>query len=82
MREYSVTLTSPIEGTSVVTAHAPAYAEFNQATSTIYWVDAQWLIPQPAVVEMGRSHTLTTTVMRKTDGTPLVVGDNHSNVHK
>lgn len=70
--ESWVTLTSPIEGTSVITAFAPAYAEFNQATSTIYWVDAQWVIAPPAVVEMGRPHTLTTTVMRKTDGTPLV----------
>ncbi len=70
--ESWVTLTSPVEGTSVVTAFAPAYAEFNQATSTIYWVDAQWVIAPPAVVPMGRPYTLTATVMRKTDGTPLV----------
>ncbi len=69
--EAWVTVTSPVEGTSVVTAEATAYSEFNRGTSTIYWVDAQWFFPQPSVVEPGRSHTLTTTVVRKTDGAPL-----------
>ncbi len=69
--EAWVTVTSPVEGTSVVTAEATAYSEFNRQTSTIYWVDAQWFFPQPSVVEPGRSHTLTTTVVRKTDGAPL-----------
>ena len=55
----------------MVTALAPAYCEFNQATSTIYWIDAQWVFPQPAIVELGRPHTLTTTLMRRTDGMPL-----------
>jgi hypothetical protein len=69
--EAWVSLTSPVEGTSVVTAIATAYSEFNQATSTIYWVDAQWFFPQPTVVEPGRSHTLTTSVVRRTAGAPL-----------
>jgi hypothetical protein len=69
--EAWVTVMSPVEGTSVVTAEATAYSEFNRGTSTIYWVDAQWFFPQPSVVEPGRSHTLTTTVVRKTDGAPL-----------
>ncbi len=69
--ESWVTVTSASEGTSVVAAHAPAYCEFNQATSTIYWIDAQWVFPQPAIVELGRPHTLTTTLMRRTDGAPL-----------
>jgi uncharacterized repeat protein (TIGR01451 family) len=69
--ESWVTVTSAIEGTSIVTAFAPAYDAFNQGTSTIYWVDAQWVFPQPAIVEPGRSHTLTTTLMRRTDGAPL-----------
>ena len=69
--ESWVTVTSASEGTSVVAAHAPAYREFNQATSTIYWIDAQWVFPQPAIVELGRPHTLTTTLMRRTDGVPL-----------
>ncbi len=69
--ESWVTVTSATEGTSLVTAYAPAYSEFNQATSTIYWVDAQWIFPQPAIVEPGRSHTLTTTLMRRSDGAPL-----------
>ena len=65
--EAWVTVTSPVEGASVVTAEATAYSEFNRQTSTIYWVDAQWFFPQPSVVEPGRSHTLTTTVVRKTE---------------
>ena len=69
--ESWVTVTSAVEGTSVITAYATAYSEFNQATSTIYWVDAQWFFPQPSIVEPGRSHTLTTTLMRRTDGAPL-----------
>ncbi len=69
--ESWVTLTSATEGTSIVTAYAPAYSEFNQASAAIYWIDAQWIFPASTVVEAGRPHTLTTSVMRRTDGAPL-----------
>jgi uncharacterized repeat protein (TIGR01451 family) len=66
-----VTLTSCAEGTSLVTAHAPSLCEYNQATTAVYWIDAQWIFPASVVAECGRPHVLTTTVMRRTDGAPL-----------
>ena len=68
-----ITVTSAIEGTSHITAYAPAVSDWNlrRAVATIYWVDAQWVLPPSAVVEAGRPHVLTTTVMRRTDGAPL-----------
>lgn len=69
--ESWVTMTSMCEGTSVVTAFAPNLCEFNQGTSTIFWIDAQWVFPASVTVPCGRPHTLTTTVARRTDGAPL-----------
>ena len=69
--ESWVTVTSAQEGISIVTATAPNLCEFNQAHSTIYWIDAQWVFAPSAIVEPGRPHTLTTTLMRRTDGAPL-----------
>jgi uncharacterized repeat protein (TIGR01451 family) len=68
-----ITVTSAKEGASHVTAYAPAVSDWNlrRAIATIYWVDAQWVLPPSAVVESGRPHVLTTTVMRRTDGAPL-----------
>jgi uncharacterized repeat protein (TIGR01451 family) len=69
--EAWVTLTSACEGASVVTACTPALDQYNQATATIYWIDAQWAFTQTTTAEAGRPHTVTTTVMRRTDGAPL-----------
>ena len=69
--ESWVTLTSPVEGSSVVTAFAPSLDCYNQSSTTIYWIDAQWVFNQTATAEAGRPYTLTTTVMRRTDGAPL-----------
>ena len=69
--EAWVTLSSATEGTTVVTAVAPWLDQYNQASATIHWIDAQWVFAQTAAVEAGRPHTLTTTVMRRTDGAPL-----------
>jgi uncharacterized repeat protein (TIGR01451 family) len=66
-----VSITSLAEGTSFVTATAPGLRNWNRAVATIHWVDAQWLFPPSAVVEPGRPHVLTTTVMRRTNGAPL-----------
>jgi hypothetical protein len=66
-----VTVTSVAEGTSYVTACTPGMNQWNRATATIYWVDAQWQIPPSACVEPGRPHVLTTTVVRRTNGAPL-----------
>jgi len=67
-------VTSPVEGTSYVTAYGPEVHSWDRrrATTTISWVDAKWVPPAPAVVKVGDKHVLTTTVTRQTDGTPLV----------
>lgn len=69
-----LTVTSPVEGTSYVTAYAPtAYAwETRKQTSSIHWVDAQYAFPPPAVNPTGTSHTFTTTLSRHSNQTPLV----------
>jgi uncharacterized repeat protein (TIGR01451 family) len=69
--ESYVTLTSCTEGVSQVTAFAPALCQFNQATTSIYWIDAQWSFPSSVVAECGKPYVLTTTVFRRTNGTPL-----------
>jgi uncharacterized repeat protein (TIGR01451 family) len=69
--ESYVTLTSCNEGVSQVTAFAPGLSQYNQATTSIYWIDAQWTFPASVVAECGKPHVLTTTVFRRTNGTPL-----------
>lgn len=68
-----VSVTSPIEGTSYVTAYAPSVYSWDQRqeTATIHWVDAQFAFPPPAIVGAGGRHVFTTTVTRATDGAPL-----------
>lgn len=68
-----VTVTSPTEGTSYVTAYAPQVPNWagRTARATIYWVDAQWSFPPPVTLAPGESHTLTTTITRQSDGSPI-----------
>ncbi len=68
-----VTLTSPTEGTSHVTAFAPSIAAWSlrKATSMVHWVDAQWVFPPPAINPTGSRHTFVTAVTRATDSTPI-----------
>lgn len=70
--EAWATITSPVEGTTHVTAVAPEIAAWTnrRATATIYWLDVQWTFPSPTITASG-SQVLTTTVRRQTDGTPL-----------
>ncbi len=70
--EAWASITSPVEGTSRITAVAPEIETWStrRATATIYWVDVQWTFP-PATVTAGGSQVLTTTVRRQTDGTPI-----------
>ncbi len=67
-----VSITSPTEGASHVGVVAPEAEIWDQRrqTSTIYWVDVQWVLPSPAVVLAAQPHTLTTTVRRRS-GKPL-----------
>ena len=70
--EAWASITSPVEGTTRITAVAPEIDTWGnrRATATIYWVDVQWTFPQP-VVTAGGTKVLTTTVRRHTDGTPI-----------
>jgi uncharacterized repeat protein (TIGR01451 family) len=70
--EAWISVTSPTEGASFVTAYSPEVEDWQQrrAIATIYWVDAQWIFASSAVEEPGRAHVLTTTVTRRSDGTP------------
>jgi len=65
-------ITSPVEGTSRITAVTPAIEAWaaRRATATIYWVDVQWTFPPPQITA-GGSQVMSTTVRRQTDGTPL-----------
>lgn len=67
-----ISLSSPQEGTSCVTAYAPRGCDDPQRrqTATIHWLDANWQLPGLAVVKAGDPHLLTTKVMRATNGAP------------
>lgn len=66
-------VTSPVEGTSYVTAFAPNVATWGarKSTAQIHWVDVQWTFPPTTVQSNGQPQLLTTTVTRQSDGTPL-----------
>lgn len=68
-----ISVTSPVEGTSFVTAHAPGVKAWDghAQTSTIQWVDAEFVYPPPAVNPAGTKHTFTTTVTRHTSQAPV-----------
>jgi len=69
-----VSVTSPVEGVSRVTAFAPSVYEWSQRqkTATIYWVDALWAFPPATNNPVGSRSLFTTTVIRQTDRSPLV----------
>lgn len=71
--EAWITVSSPSEGVSYVTATAPESENWDarRAVATVYWVDAQWKLPPPQVLQPGQSGTLTTTVNRQSDGAPV-----------
>lgn len=68
-----VTVSSPMEGTSHVAAVAPSVYSWDsrKQSSTIYWVDAQWTFPPPAINPAGTRHTFTTTLVRHSNKCPL-----------
>jgi len=67
-----VSVSSPLEGTTYVSAFAPSVAPWGQRrqTARIHWVDAQWTFPSPSIQPAGSRHTLTTTVLGRSDGRP------------
>ncbi|HJN13632.1 MAG TPA: hypothetical protein QF564_33460 [Pirellulaceae bacterium] len=65
-----ITITSPSEGVSYISAVATGAENWEQRrqTARVHWVDAQWALPGPAVVRAGQRHTLTTNVTRASSG--------------
>ena len=65
-----ISITSPTEGSSVVTAFAPIVRGWQQrtASSTIHWVDAQWIFPPANVSPLGSRPRFTTTTTRQSSG--------------
>ncbi len=68
-----ISVTSPIEGATYVTAQAPGMENWQtrQQTAVVHWVDSGWTVPPPVVAPAGSRHTLTTTVTRRSNGEPL-----------
>ncbi|MGQ9576720.1 MAG: hypothetical protein ACUVUC_15540 [Thermoguttaceae bacterium] len=64
-----ITVSSPVEGTTYVTAYARrVYGwERHKQTAAVHWVDAQWRLPAPAITAAGTRQVLTTTVSRLSD---------------
>ena len=56
MGQTWISLTSPSEGVSKVTALAPDSDVWDQRrqTATIYWLDASWQFPEPQIVPSGQ----------------------------
>jgi uncharacterized repeat protein (TIGR01451 family) len=68
-----VAITSPVEGTSRVTAYTPEIESSQQArdTAVVHWVDAQVSFPITAINPVGARQLLTTTVVRSSNQQPL-----------
>lgn len=68
-----VSVTSPQEGVSYVSAFAPQLGTFEarQRSAQIYWVDAQWSFPPATTAPAGGRQTLSTSVLRLSDRSPL-----------
>lgn len=68
-----VSVTSPVEGTSHVTAYAPDVYGWDQRqkTAVIHWLNARWTFPPSASNPVGTKHLMTTSVVRATDGAPV-----------
>jgi uncharacterized repeat protein (TIGR01451 family) len=66
-------VSSAVEGDTHVTVYAPEIFnwESNKVTVGIRWVDAGWMLPQPAPARAGTQQTLATTVIRHSDKQPL-----------
>ncbi len=68
-----VTVSSPTDGVSYVTAFAPNVPtwDLRKQNAIIYWVDAQFSFPAPAIAPIGERQAFTTVVTRLSDGSPL-----------
>lgn len=68
-----ITVASPVEGTSYLSAYAPDVHgwDSHRQTARIHWVDAVWSFPPAAVNPAGTRHVFTTTVLRHSDQSPI-----------
>ncbi len=68
-----VSLTSAVEGTTYISAYAPAVSVWPRRRQDIqiHWVDCQWQLPAPRIAPAGTTEELTTYVKRS-DGSPCV----------
>ncbi|MCC7086460.1 MAG: hypothetical protein IT427_15780 [Pirellulales bacterium] len=68
-----VTVTSPVEGSSYVTAYGPDVYSWDarQKSARIIWIDAEWCFPEAACAKIGEPVTLTTCVVQRTTRAPV-----------
>ncbi|MDA7949987.1 MAG: DUF11 domain-containing protein [Pirellulaceae bacterium] len=68
-----ISLSSPTEGASYVTASTPKLNTnyHSQQTTTIHWVDAKWQFPSSAKTTSGKPYPLTTVLSRNSNNLPL-----------
>jgi uncharacterized repeat protein (TIGR01451 family) len=66
-------ISSAVEGDTHVMVYAPGIANWDahKVFVTKHWVDAEWIMPGPAVNRAGTEHVITTNVFRHTDHQPL-----------
>jgi uncharacterized repeat protein (TIGR01451 family) len=72
-----VSVMSPTEGASYVTALAPKECNWDKRrqTATIYWVDAQWTLPPHQIARVDRREpALLTTVLNRSQGLGPIEG--------
>ncbi len=70
--EAWISLSSPSEGVSRITVLAPENDcwDHRKATTTIYWIDANWMFPEPQVVAAKNPARLITRVTRSDRNIP------------
>lgn len=72
-----VSVMSPTEGASYITAMAPKEDNWDRRrqTATIYWVDAQWTLPPHQIARVDRREpALLTTVLNRSQGLGPIEG--------
>jgi uncharacterized repeat protein (TIGR01451 family) len=67
------TITSPIEGTTYITAYAPGIYDWakHKVFAVKHWYDVKITCPPPATNPIGTNHQLVTRVVKNSDGAPL-----------
>lgn len=66
-------ITSPIEGTTYITAYAPGIYDWakHKVFAVKHWYDVKITCPPPATNPIGTNHEMVTTVVKNSDGAPL-----------